>query len=95
MIGKGDIVMKRKNTSVTVSEEEVSAREYLGVSWRYLIRKGIEHCKNCQRTPEQLAREELDKKLAELDHQKVITIFKQLKERHPEVLTDLQHNGAI
>lgn len=72
-------------TMVTFGQEEKEAKEKLSVTWRYLIKKGIEHVNHCGFTVEKLQRSELKQRLYDLEHAKNLMTVRFLKEKYPAV----------
>jgi len=77
-------------TSIVLTEEQQKAKEELEVGWRYLINKGIIHCKECM--PRQ---EEINDRYAHiLKNRTYSKIVYYIKEKYPEIWDEMLKNGT-
>lgn len=77
-----------RRTIVTFNDQEREEKEKFNVTWRYLIKKGIEHVNHCGFTVEKLQRSEMKQRLYDLEHAKNLMTVRFLKEKYPTVYDD-------
>ena len=75
--------------SATVDTGQIDAKRRLGVSWRFIIGKGIEHMEKCAPREEMLR----DQYGQAIKHRQYLRAIHYLREKHPKIWAEIVEEG--